>query len=65
MKGSVAGRDGYAFQKMPKSVWTLLSTKFGFDHEIRRGKDRDTYSYWQKYEFAHKSIKVHILPPYR
>lgn len=65
MKSSSANLDGHDFKKIPKECWDMLKTRFGCDYEIKRHRDKDTYSYWQKYEFAHKNIKVKILPPYK
>ena len=42
----------------------MLKEEFGFDFEIKRGRDKDTYSYMRKYKFAHDFVKVLILPPY-
>ena len=42
----------------------MLKEEYGFDYEIIRGKDKDTYSYWSRYKFAHDFVKVLILPPY-
>ena len=42
----------------------MLKEEFGFDYEIKRGVDKDTYSYLRKFKFAHDFVKVLILPPY-
>ena len=64
MKSKVAKYDGKDFAKVPEECWMMLKSRFGYDYELKRPKDKDTYSYWQKYEFAHKHIRIHILPPY-
>ena len=42
-----------------------MKEEYGFDYEIIRGKDQDSYSTWTKYKFAHDGIKVFVLPPYK
>ena len=64
LKRKIANQEGIEYYKLPHSCWNMLASEFNYDYEIKRERDKDTYSMWTKYKFAHDFVKVLILPPY-
>ena len=64
MKRRLANNEDISFKKLPPPCWKILKDEYGCDYEIKREKEKSSYSYWQKYKFEHSFVKVFILPNY-